>query len=250
MPTKRTGHTGTPRRPGERYPIELLLHEVHRDLDKQIRAEAKAKGTTSYAVVQRRFPDAYRRFIARRDAINGKINGCNMTMRRALLDRLGLFDEDFGPGSRVGSGEDTEYMFRAYTAGASIHYVPDMTVFHHHGRKTRNDGFTLWRRYMMGNGAHLMKYLLRNPDLCRPFYWDIKNAVREIITGSNTFLPDVGFSHRHKVLYTMRGALRYLLMRKDGPPSGYCPIDASLSDREGIASFEKSVGRVPFGTAD
>jgi hypothetical protein len=60
-------YTGTPRRPGERYPIELLFREVHADLDKQIRAEAKAEGTTSYAVVQRRFPDAYRRFVQRRN---------------------------------------------------------------------------------------------------------------------------------------------------------------------------------------
>ena len=151
---------------------------------------------------------------ARDEAINGKINGCNMTMRRALLDRVGLFDEDFGPGSRVGSGDDTEFMYRVYVAGIAIDYVPDMTVFHHHGRKTRADGFKLWRRYSLGNGAHIAKYLPKHPALCRPFYWDVKNAFREKITGSNIFLPECGFSHKHKVAYTVRGAVRYFFMRK------------------------------------
>lgn len=67
MARKRTGHTGTPRRPGQRYPIELLYREVHKDIAKTIAAEAKAQGTTSYAVIEQRFPDAYRRFVARRD---------------------------------------------------------------------------------------------------------------------------------------------------------------------------------------
>ena len=40
-----------------------------------------------------------------------------MTARRALIERLGPFDEDFGPGSLIGSGEDTDYIFRAYLAG-------------------------------------------------------------------------------------------------------------------------------------
>jgi GT2 family glycosyltransferase len=155
---------------------------------------------------------------ARHEAINGKINGCNMTMRRALLDRVGLFDEDFGPGSCVGSGDDTEFMYRVYVAGTPIDYVPDMTVFHHHGRKTCADGFKLWQRYTLGNGAHVVKYFSKHPDLCRPFLWDIKNAVREIATGTNTFLPEIGFSHRHRVLYSLRGALRYFFTRKTGVP--------------------------------
>jgi glycosyltransferase involved in cell wall biosynthesis len=149
---------------------------------------------------------------ARHDSMSGKINGCNMTMRRTLAERLGPFDEDFGPGSRIGSGDDTEYMYRAYVANAAIEYVPDMTVFHHHGRKTTDVGYKLWRSYMTGNGAICVKYLLKHPNLCRPVYWDCKNAFKEIITGSNTFLPDIGFSHRDKVFYSMRGAVRYFFL--------------------------------------
>ena len=155
---------------------------------------------------------------ARHDSMNGKINGCNMTMRRSLVERLGLFDEDFGPGSPVTSGEDTEYFYRAYCANAAIEYVPDMAVAHHHGRKTRDDGYKLWRSYATGNGAIYAKYILKHPNLCRAFYWDCKNALKEIVTGTNTFLPDVGFSHRHKVACALRGAAIYFFMRKTGEP--------------------------------
>ena len=151
---------------------------------------------------------------ARYDSMSGKLNGCNMTMRRSLVERLGLFDENFGPGTPTSAGEDTEYIYRAYCANVAIEYVPDMTVAHHHGRKTKDAGYKLWRSYMTGDGAICAKYILKHPNLCRPFYWDCKNALKEIITRSNTFLPDVGFSHGDKVFFSMCGAVRYFFMRK------------------------------------
>ena len=152
---------------------------------------------------------------ARHENLADAVAGCNMSMRRGLVERLGPFDEDFGPGARIGSGEDTDYLFRAYLAGATIEYVPDMTVFHHHGRKTKDDGRALFRRYMIGTGALNMKYILKHPNLCRQTYWDLKHVCREMVTGSNTFLPGIGFSHTDKLRCIVRGAVRYGLMRKD-----------------------------------
>ena len=64
MPKReRKGRQGPPRRPGERYPIELL----HREVQREIAQQAKAKGTTSYAVIEEHFPAAYRRFQERRN---------------------------------------------------------------------------------------------------------------------------------------------------------------------------------------
>jgi len=65
---------------------------------------------------------------ARHQPITGQINGCNMTMRCALVEKLGPFDERFGPGAIIGSGGDSDYLFRAYLAGFTLEYVPDMTV--------------------------------------------------------------------------------------------------------------------------
>jgi glycosyltransferase involved in cell wall biosynthesis len=155
---------------------------------------------------------------ARYERFRGRINGCNMTMRRALVERLGPFDEDFGPGSLIGAGEDTDYIYRAYLAGATLEYVPDMTVFHHHGRKTADDGKELFRGYMIAAGALYARYLFKDPDLCRPFYWDCKNAIREIIAGTNTFLPDIAFSNRDSVTCSVRGAARYFFLRRRNYP--------------------------------
>ena len=156
---------------------------------------------------------------ARHQPIAGEINGCNMTMRRAMVEKLGGFDERFGPGGIIGSGGDSDFLFRAYLADFSLEYVPDMAVTHHHGRKTKDVGNKLLRGYMVANGALAAKYLFKHTNLARPLYWDCKNALREIFTGTNTFLPAIGFSHKDKVSSAARGALRYLFLRaaRQGP---------------------------------
>jgi GT2 family glycosyltransferase len=137
-----------------------------------------------------------------------------MTMRRALVEKLGPFDERFGPGSFIGSGGDTDYLFRAYLADFTLEYVPDMTVVHHHGRKTSAEGRKLLRSYLIATGAEQAKHCWADLNLCRPFYWDVKNAFKEILSGGTSTTSIPYFSHRDKVIYAVRGALRYLLMRE------------------------------------
>jgi len=150
---------------------------------------------------------------ARHDNIGDSGIGCNMTMRRSLVDRVGIFDETLGAGTDINGGEDTDYLFRAYLAGVTIETVPDMTIIHYHGRKTVAEGYQLLRGYMIGSGALYAKYAFKYPNLCRPFYWDCENAVKEIITGTNTFLPNIGFSHKNKLAYNVQGAIRYLFRK-------------------------------------
>jgi GT2 family glycosyltransferase len=171
---------------------------------------------------------------ARREVLSGRINGCNMTMRRALVERVGPFDEDFGAGSRFGSGNDTDYIYRAYLADAILEYVPDMTVFHYHGRKTNAEGNRLFRNYLRGDGALYARYFFKHPNLCRPFYWDCKNAFREIINGTNTFLPAIGFSHKDKVVCCVQGAVKYFFtLRREAPPM---VLVSSTGDNDPLAN--------------
>ena len=93
-----------------------------------------------------------------------------MAMRRALVDRLGPFNERLGVGTSIPAAEDADYNFRAYLADAMLEYVPDMTVFHHHGRKSLAGAKKLVIDYEIGNGALYARYLFRHPNLCRPFY--------------------------------------------------------------------------------
>jgi len=173
---------------------------------------------------------------ARYESFRGRINGCNMTMRRALVERLGPFDEDFGPGSAIGAGEDADYIYRAYLAGVTLEYVPDMTVFHHHGRKTADEGKVLFRGYMIAAGALYARYLFKHPNLCRPFYWDCKNAIREIAAGTNTFLPNIAFSHRDSVACSVRGAARYFFLRKQPAPNLNHLTPAEFAERDRTSS--------------
>jgi glycosyltransferase involved in cell wall biosynthesis len=145
----------------------------------------------------------------RDENLGNSLLGCNMIMRRSLIDQLGLFDEWLGAGSALPAAEDTDYIFRAYLANIIIEYVPDMAVSHYHGRKLIADGNKLFRNYMIGGGALYAKYIFKYPNFCRQFYWDMKHAIREIISGKNTFMPVYGFSYKDRIAYSALGAIRY-----------------------------------------
>jgi glycosyltransferase involved in cell wall biosynthesis len=147
----------------------------------------------------------------RHDTIIGQCMGCNLTMRRAVVERLGPYDERFGPGAIIPSAEDADYLFRAYLADITLEYVPDMTVFHYHGRKQKSVGYKLMRSYAIGSGALYAKYFFKHPNLCRPVLWEVKAAIKEMLSGSNTLSPFVGFSHKHKAAYVVSGAVKYFL---------------------------------------
>lgn len=88
----------------------------------------------------------------------GEVKGANMAFRRALLERISGFDPDFGSGAKF-PAEDCDAAARASLAGWSGRYVPEICVYHHHGRKV--DQVTkLLRAYDLGRGAYHAKLLL------------------------------------------------------------------------------------------
>lgn len=203
-------------RPREDYVNDLLRHDAA-DTEPVLRGGRIELGDpTDLPLTIRTTPERihWNRRVnsARHQPISGQINGCNMVMRRTIVEKLGPFDERFGPGSVIGSGDDSDYLFRAYIAGFTLEYVPDMAVGHYHGRKTPAQGRKLLQGYLTGNGAEFVKHGWKDPNICRPFYWDVKNAIKEILSGcvSTTSIPY--FSHRDKVACAIRGAIKYLLL--------------------------------------
>jgi GT2 family glycosyltransferase len=147
---------------------------------------------------------------ARHENLGNCLHGCNVSMRRALLDRIGLYDDThFATGA-----EDVDFVFRCYLAGVAIEYAPDLVVYHHHGRKTAAQGYGLFRGYMVQMGALYAKYVFKDPDLCRQFYWDMRNAADELVRRRNTFMPNIGFSHLDRLRFNILGALRYCCGRR------------------------------------
>ena len=139
----------------------------------------------------------------------GFVLGCNMTMDREVALRVGCFDERFGVGAPLCSAEDTEYLVRAYALGIPVEYVPDMTVFHHHGRRARAAIEKLHRSYSLGNGALCLKHLVKAPWLVKHFFWTVRSACLETLGGAR-FDPALRLSHWPVVAMNLLGAARFV----------------------------------------
>jgi len=57
------------------------------------------------------------------------LTGANMAIRRAVFERVGLFDERLGPG-QAGMSEDVEFAQRLLASGGKIGYEPNAEVYH------------------------------------------------------------------------------------------------------------------------
>lgn len=135
--------------------------------------------------------------------------GANMTMRRSLVEKLGFFDECFGAGTNLHGGEEIDYIYRAYLDSVIIEYVPDMVIFHYHGRNTICVVNNLRKNYVIGEGGLYAKYLFKHPDFCRPAYWTMKNALLETISRAKRNEEEVGLSSGKVLAYLLVGVMRY-----------------------------------------
>jgi len=80
-------------------------------------------------------------------------------LRKALVDRVGEFDEDLGAGAKFGSAEETDYILRSVKAGGRIFFDPAFTVLH--AEPLANDPRVLIPRgytYGLGLGYILRKH--------------------------------------------------------------------------------------------
>jgi len=152
---------------------------------------------------------------------DGFLHGANLAMGRVVIDRLGGFDERFGPGTRL-IAEDTELALRAFYAGLPVRYEPSFVVAHNHGRPATA---AAWRAvmggYARGAGGMAMKYLLRgHGDMPRIIYWRLVTALR------------LGFADRRRWyelalwFIMLGGACRFLLLEAYRPAQ----IKPSLGD--------------------
>lgn len=145
----------------------------------------------------------------RHGSLSGAISGCSFIFPRVMYDALGDFDVALGAGSQNPGADDTDYLVRAYLAGFTIEYNPDLIVHHFHGRQTKEQGRALMINYLIGIGGMMIKYIMTSRDVWRPFVWDIKNWIKEIRQGKNLYLPEYDLSYRDVVFYTLRGMWIY-----------------------------------------
>jgi GT2 family glycosyltransferase len=87
--------------------------------------------------------------------------GCNIAISRQALEIVELFDASMGKGTAVGSGEDTDLMYRLCRRGLKVVYSPDVVVRHAHGRREGTTIDRLREEYARGRGAFYCKHGLR-----------------------------------------------------------------------------------------
>jgi glycosyltransferase involved in cell wall biosynthesis len=88
-------------------------------------------------------------------------HGNNMSVRRVVAERVGEFDVRLGAGTRVGSGEDTDYIYRVLRAGERLVYSPVPIVYHDHSVDSAEQERQVWRSYARGRGAFYGKHIMR-----------------------------------------------------------------------------------------
>lgn len=114
----------------------------------------------------------------------GALIGANLTFRRRALEQAGGFDALLGAGTSLSSGEDSEMVCRLSSLGWSGLYVPEIVVFHHHGRKSASELCKLSRGYDMGRGAFYASMVIKNNMRKKiVFYW-INSMVHQKIIRS------------------------------------------------------------------
>ena len=146
----------------------------------------------------------------------GFIHGANMAFPRTLIDTVGLFDTRFGAGSPFRSGEDTDYVHRAFNAGIRVEYLPDFAVKHFHGRRELGDVKKLQSGYAFGNGALYAKYLFdRRSNMRGMLRWDIRQAVLEAI-GRRKLSDELGLTYRSQLRDNLTGMLAYWRGQRSG----------------------------------
>jgi glycosyltransferase involved in cell wall biosynthesis len=110
------------------------------------------------------------------------IIGCNMAIRREVFDAVGFFDARLGPGAKGGVGEDLDYLYRACKAGFKFAYLPEVVVFHDHGRRTDVEVNRIKKRYIVGRGGFYWKHV-RGGDwnVAKLAMWEIHGVLRRAL---------------------------------------------------------------------
>ena len=84
------------------------------------------------------------------------LTGANMAMRREVFSRVGLFNEELGPG-RSGISEDVEFAQRLIRSGGKIGYEPRAGVFHEVDWRRLTEEFFRLRHEQQGRSRLIYK---------------------------------------------------------------------------------------------
>lgn len=146
--------------------------------------------------------------------------GCNMAFRRGVFDAVGLFDPAFGKGTRIGSAEDIDLLYRALKLGSRIAYAPEVVVRHAHGRNTPASLESVTRDYVKGRGAFYCKFI-GDRQILKMAYWEVRSLLGERLalrraSRSSASLPSLAQGALYKALDGMSNGAARAMQRLTG----------------------------------
>jgi glycosyltransferase involved in cell wall biosynthesis len=116
------------------------------------------------------------------DHLFNLVIGANMAFDRQVFDEVGMFDTDFGPGTKLGSADDSDFLYRVYKRGLTITYSPDVLVHHNHGRRDVAQLKFTYKSYAKGRGGFYCKHILRGDrDIFRQACYEILSRIKSTI---------------------------------------------------------------------
>ncbi|MBM4362337.1 MAG: glycosyltransferase family 2 protein [Deltaproteobacteria bacterium] len=107
--------------------------------------------------------------------------GCNLAIRRATIERAGLFDPCLGPGTEFPAGEDVDYKLRLEALAIPMGASPGLVVHHSGGRRYGlRAGLRTSTNYAWGNGGLAGKLTLAGDP--RGAEW-LRSTARDCLRG-------------------------------------------------------------------
>ncbi|MBB2958520.1 glycosyltransferase family 2 protein [Pseudoclavibacter helvolus] len=108
----------------------------------------------------------------------GQVTGCNMAVRRTVLEAVGGFDEDLPPYG----GEDLEFAIRLHQAGAKAGFAPEQMVYF---RPTTR--LTTKIRKLYQSGRCEVMIWRKHPEICGQFL-GVRASLLDVVTVPRDFL--------------------------------------------------------------
>jgi GT2 family glycosyltransferase len=96
--------------------------------------------------------------------------GAFMFIRKDVLDKVGLLDEDF-----FMYGEDIDLSYRIQTAGHKIFYLPETTIIHFKGESTKKSSLKYYSTFYRAMAIFATKHY--GGKRINPFLWLINTAI-------------------------------------------------------------------------
>jgi glycosyltransferase involved in cell wall biosynthesis len=131
--------------------------------------------------------------------------GANYAARRSLFTKIGGFDEVLGGGGPLKSSQDYDLQYRAYVAGVTTAYRPEVTI-DHYGVRTPEQWPVTDRAYGTGDGAFYLKHIR-----CGDVYALKLLTMHLMRNGVREALHALGIRRRYSRARYLRGCLAGML---------------------------------------